>query len=193
MRKKRLNSTLYFIHKWKKGGGYREMISSEDGSLFSDVFPTKIFPEDLPEWYIYGRYYKRFGYISTKGVVDLVYVPGKFTNHFLKDDFLYISYKEKITKIEPEDKWSYEKYNGYDHMIYGSEILDFLIGARDYSGYDISALVEQLREKKRWLQATYPDEFGPGKWDFDIDKWLTKPIYRPESWYKRKTKEDEDL
>ncbi len=193
MRKKRLNSKLYFLHKWKKGGGYISTISSEDGSLFSDVFPTKIFPEDLPEWYIYGRYYKRFGYISTKGVTDLLYVPNKYTNHFLKDDFLYISYGGKITKKEKEDAWLYEKYEGYDHVIYCTEILDFLKGARDYSGYDISVVVEQLREKQRWLRETYPDEFSQEHWKFDIDKWLEEPIYRPESWYKRKPKGEEDL
>ncbi len=185
MRKKRLNSKLYFLEKWSTQGRRIGTVKGKDGSLFSGVYPTKIYPEDLPEWYIYGRYYKRFGYISTKGVVDLLYVPNKFTNHFLKDDFLYISYKEKIITIEPEDKWSFERYNGYDHVVHGSEILDFLKGARQYSDYDIMPIVEQLRQKKVWLRENYPDEFSPDRWDFDIDKWLNEPIYRPEWRYKR--------
>jgi len=40
---------------------------SDNGYLFSNViYPTKIKAEDLIEWYIRGRYYKRHGFLSTK-------------------------------------------------------------------------------------------------------------------------------
>lgn len=66
-------------------------IESNVGTLFSGHHRTKILAQDLPEWYIYGRYYKYWGYMSTKGISDLLYVPNKFVNHFLKDDWRYIS------------------------------------------------------------------------------------------------------
>ena len=63
-----------------------------------------------------------------------------------------------------------ERYKGWDEIIWGNEIITILKGAKKYSGYDISSLIAQLKQKKDWLQATYPDEFGPGKWDIDVDK-----------------------
>ena len=38
----------------------------------------------FPEWYAYGRYYKRWGFMSTKGITDMLYIPHKFSNHYLK-------------------------------------------------------------------------------------------------------------
>ena len=43
----------------------------------SAIKNTKIKAKDLPEWYVHGRFYKRFGYLSSKGVVDLHYIPNK--------------------------------------------------------------------------------------------------------------------
>ena len=38
------------------------IIEGEDGTLFSGHHKTKILAQDLPDWYIYGRYYKCWGY-----------------------------------------------------------------------------------------------------------------------------------
>lgn len=154
-------------------------ITNEDGTLFAGSYKTKIYEEDLPEWYVFGRFYKRWGFFSTKGITDLVYVPNLWINHFLKDDCLLVAYGGKI---EPNpDPSDFEKYVGFDERVWGNEILDVLKGAEKFSGYDISEIVEQIREKKRILIEKHPDEFGSGKWDFDIDKWLTKEYttYRP--------------
>ena len=61
-------------------------------------YPTKIKKEDLPEdfvefhsrsiWYMYG-------YLKTSDVIDVGYKPFKI-NHLFKDDYIYISYKEKL-------------------------------------------------------------------------------------------------
>lgn len=55
-RKKRLNNNVYFAEQivWRGGRWYKK---NSDGSLFSGVYKTKIYPEDLPEWYLFGRYY----------------------------------------------------------------------------------------------------------------------------------------
>lgn len=154
-------------------------LSNEDGTLFAGSHKTKIYEEDLPEWYVFGRYYKKWGFFSTKGITDLVYIPNLWINHFLRDDCLLVAYGGKI---EPNpDPSDFEKYIGIDERVWGNEILDVLKGAEKFSGYDISEIVEQIREKKRILIEKHPDEFGSGKWDFDIDKWLTKEYttYRP--------------
>ena len=75
-------------------------VRDPEGYLFADgVYPTKVKPEDLPDWYVYGRYYKCFGYISAKDVKHMVYVPNKTFNHMFKDDMLYISYQEEISEV----------------------------------------------------------------------------------------------
>ena len=58
--------------------------------------------------------------------------------------------------------------------VWGNEILNVLKGAEVFSNYDIAPIVEKLREKKRVLMENHPDEFGPQKWNFDIDKWLAE-------------------
>jgi len=114
----RFKRTLYMLTRFKIIDGHICTIANEDGTLFSGRYKTKMHPTDLPDWYLYGRYYKRWGYMSTKGIVDMVYRPNLHVNHFLKDDFLYISYKEKIKPVTEEDKKKdrmlrYEEYKGY--------------------------------------------------------------------------------
>jgi hypothetical protein len=36
-------------------------LESDDGTLFSSQRKTKIVAQDLPAWFVYGRYYKRWG------------------------------------------------------------------------------------------------------------------------------------
>jgi hypothetical protein len=145
-------------------------IESADGTLFSGRYKTKILPQDLPDWYIYGRYYKCWGYLSTKGITDLLYIPNKFSNHFLKDDCLYVAYGGKIKAEAPKDNSYYEQYSGFDERVWGNEIISILKGAQRYSAYDISGFIQQLKDKKDWLVREYPYEFGPDKWNFDVEK-----------------------
>ena len=115
-------------------------VENEDGYLFSQaIYPTKIKAEDLPEWYMYGRYYKCFGYLSAKGVVDMKYVPSRYSNHFLKDDFLFISYNSMISE-NPEANSVIDMYTSYDERINANEILDFLKAAKRHSEYDLSLI-----------------------------------------------------
>ena len=70
-------------------------IESSEGYLLSSgkyrQYKTKILPSDLPEWYVYGYFYKRHGYMSAKGIKDLAYRPQKHWNHMFKDDCLFIT------------------------------------------------------------------------------------------------------
>lgn len=145
-------------------------VESADGTLFSGHHKTKILAEQLPKWYIYGRYYKCWGYLSTKGITDLLYVPNKCFNHFLKDDCLYIAYGGKIKEnASLKSESVYTEYSGFDERVWGSEIIGMLQGAQLYSGYDISGIIQQLKEKRDWLIKKFPEEFGSDKWSFDVD------------------------
>ena len=177
----RFKNNLYMLTRYKRIEGHLCTISNDDGTLFSGCFKTKIRPTDLPEWYLYGRYYKRWGYMSTKGIVDMVYRPNLHVNHFLKDDFLYISYEEKIEPVTEEDEKNdrmlrFEEYKGYDEVVFGSEIIDILKGARLYSGFNITPIIEQIKEKEKWLRNKYPDEFSEERWKYDVDAKFAEDI-----------------
>jgi len=171
----RFKNTLYTIEDIKYLDGRWQYVRNEDGTLFSGPYRTKIKPEDLPAWYVYGRYYKRFGYMSTKGITDMLYVPCLFSNHYLKDDCLMIAYGGKIKEVEASQGSSVsERYEGWDERVWGSEIVRILKGAWVHSNYDIEPFIEKLKWKKDWLQKEYPDEFGPGRWKFDVDQLFSE-------------------
>ena len=168
----RFKSNLYTIERRVWRNHKLCWIQNDDFTLFSGHHKTKIKEEDLPEWYVFGRYYKLWGFLSTKGITDLQYIPNLWINHFLKDDCLLISYSGKIE--EHPDSIGFEKYSGVDERVWGNEILDVLKGARMFSEYDIVPIMEQIREKQHILIENYPDEFGPHKWSFDLDEWMAE-------------------
>ena len=81
---KKINSNLYMESKicWKEFA----VEYDPQGYLFSGGrYRTKILPEDLPKWFVYGYIYKRHGFISAKGVRYLLYAPNyTFNNHLHK-------------------------------------------------------------------------------------------------------------
>lgn len=173
----RFRNNLYTIEAIVFRDHAHRYIRSNDGTLFSNNRKTKILAAELPEWYVFGRYHKRFGYMSTKGITDLRYVPNRFTNHYLKDDSLYVSYGGKIEDAPlPNTGAFYDRYTGCDDIVWGSEIIKILRGAQIYSNYDISGMIEQLKEKKEWLVKECPDEFGPEHWNFDVDVCFSEPF-----------------
>lgn len=170
---KRFHSNLYTVQKIVLRDHQHQYMENEDGYLFAQgIYPTKIKAEDLPEWYVYGRYYKCFGYLSAKGVVDMRYEPNQYSNHFLKDDFLFISYHTPIAE-QPEAGNAFEKYSGYDERICGNAILRFLKAARKYSAYDIAEIVQMIQNKAEWIRQTFPEEYGD--FEFDVDFFEESP------------------
>ena len=169
---KRFRSRLYYIERIGRQDGNLRYITNEDGTLYAGNQKTKIKPEDLPEWYIYGRYYKCFGYMSAKGITDMVYLPSRFSNHFLKDDCLLVAYGGKIE--EKNDGCTYsrlDRHTGFDERIWGGEIVSILKGARKHSGYDIAPFIDAIREKAAWMAQQFPEDYGPnGRWNIDVDR-----------------------
>ena len=126
-----------------------QYVEDENGYLFvQGTYPTKI-----KAGYVYGRYYKYFGYLSAKGVVDMKYVPSKYSDHFLKDDFLFISYNTPISE-NPEASSIIDSYTGYDERITRSVIVKFLRAASQYSEYETSNIERQIKEKADLLGVT---------------------------------------
>ncbi len=137
MKNKKFNSNWYTIDSYKNRFKIYETGEPECLYLYSNgTHKTKIIAEDLPNYYIYGRIYKCFSYINTKGVKNLKLKLSnpKFDNHLFKDCLLYISYDERDI-IENNGC-----YLGYNYVISGNLIIDFLINCEIYSNYDISEL-----------------------------------------------------
>ena len=171
---KRIRRHIYYIEQIKKVDGVLKSVTSEDGSLFSGVYKTKIYPDDLPEWYKQDRYYKRQGYMSTQGIVDMVYIPSQLGT-FLKDDVLLVSYVNRIEKIQSETAWPiYKSYRGYDEEVSGGAILTILAGAKKYSNYNIKPVKKKMENQIAWLIERYPNIFKEGEWQFDFDKAISE-------------------
>ena len=167
----RFKNTLYTHGDYKHVGRHIRYVTNEDGTLFSGHYRTKIRPEDLPEWYLYGRYYKRFGYMSTKGITDMLYIPSRFSNHYLKDDCLLISYGGSIPEVTDPELSVYERYQDWNERVWGNEIITILRGARKYSGYDIQPFIEKLKWKKEYMQKEFPAQFDLERWNrIDVDE-----------------------
>ena len=169
----RFKARLYFEEKIVLVKGDMRKHTNRDGTLFSGNYPTKIIHSMLPEWSARGRYYKRWGYLSVKGITDLIYIPNRFTNHFLKDDFLLISYGGKLVEKDAPRGSTLDRYDGVDEYVFGNEILTVLKGAREFSNYDISPIIEQIKDKVEMLAEKYPEDFGKDQWDFDADEYFS--------------------
>lgn len=154
-------ANFYLCYDYKydpKLRGFVRVESSEGYLLASGKnrsYKTKIRPCDLPEWYVYGYFYKKHGYMSAKGVKYLAYRPQKHWNHMFKDDFLFVSYNKPITHTDD----TVMSFEGYDESIFGRVIIDFLLAAEKYSGYDITEIKKQIEDKRLWLKATFPDAY----------------------------------
>ena len=165
---KRLNSFLYT--KGKFGKGYRQTADTNTEYLYSKArYKTKIKKEDLPEDYIeiHSRVIDYMtGYLKTSGVVDIDYTYF-LENHIFKDDYLYISYKEKLKK----EKTSYgrEYIVNYDICICGNDIIPVLLAIEKNSNINIDKVKEKIYYKVSWYKENCKDEYTREFGNRDID------------------------
>jgi len=173
MKASRFKSNWYSIEDIRRDGKQYRYVQDPNGYLYSNAkYNTKIKAEDLPEWYIYGRFHKRFGYLSAKGVVDLYYIPNKTFNHFLRDDNLIISYKQKLDKnIKEASRFYWVK--GISNAN-GSDIITMLKAIRKYSNYDITPIVQQLKDKQQWYKETFPEDYEKECKNLNLDDVFSK-------------------
>lgn len=110
------------------GKGFREIVDTTNEYLYSmGRYPTKLKKEDLPEDFIEFQsrvIWYMTGYLKTSGVVDIGYKAMK-VNHLFKDDYLYISYKEKLKSKANE--WGSFDYINHDISVCGNSIVPILL------------------------------------------------------------------
>lgn len=165
--KKRINRNVYTEGKF--GKRLRETLDRDNPYLYSmGRYPTKITAGDLPEDYIkiHSRViWYMVGYLKTSGIVSMGYTSSPF-NHMFKDDYVYISYKEKLRT--ETNRFGFDEYVNYDVCVCGWDIPNIVLAAELYSDYDTSWVRAQI-EKKR---IQYRDEHSADyerKLGFDED------------------------
>lgn len=164
----RINAKFYT--KGKFGKGFRETIDTDNEHLYSrGHYPTKIRKEDLPEDYIEFNsraIWYMTGYLKTSGVIDIDYKATK-VNHLFKDDYLYISYNEKL-KIE-KDFLGFDSYVNYDIVVCGNDIIPILLAIKKYSNVDIDKVKRKVNDKVAWYRENCKDDYIRKFGDKDID------------------------
>lgn len=157
--KKKLNSYIYT--KGRFGRGWRETLDQDNPFLYSrGRYRTKITADDLPEDYIEIRsrvLWYMTGYIKTSGIVDMVYEPARF-NHMFKDDYITISYKEKLRT--ETDEYGFARIVNYDASVCGNYIVDIVLASEIYSDYDTSEIRRQIKEKRIWFRDNQIDLYN---------------------------------
>ena len=146
-------SNYYHDGKIKYNGKNFYYYQDKNNYLFSmGIYHTKIKEEDLPDYYIKLWLYPRYKYLSLKNIVDIFYRPNFFTNHYRKDDLLYISYKDKISVNND----NYGK--NFDVVIYGPSIDTFIdkLSKYNYDKKKIDKIKKLMDKKDRWYR--YWDE-----------------------------------
>lgn len=165
---KRIKALCYT--KGHYGKGFREIIDTNNENLYSmGRYPTKIKVEDLPEDYI--KFQSRViwymtGYLKASGVVDIDYKAMKI-NHLFKDDYLYISYNEKL---KVKKGWlGLDEIVNYDVCICGNDIIPILLAIKKYSNIDINKVKMKINDKLDWYRKNCRDDYMRQFGDKDID------------------------
>lgn len=96
------------------------------------------------------------GYVKTSGIVDIGYKSIKI-NHLFKDDYLYISYKEKL-KFE-KNIFGFCDYTNYDICICGNSIIPILFAIEENSKININGVKEKIYEKVDWYKNHYKEDY----------------------------------
>ena len=150
MKRNRFNANLYTIRPINKSGIWCE----ENNYLYSNgKYRTKILACELPNWYVYGDIYRTYGYLSAKGVKNLLYEADyTFKNHLHKYDALYISYDQPIKK--DNSSTIFKHYTGYDEVITGLFIRRFTEAVEIYSDFNVSKIKSDMQKKLDWFDAS---------------------------------------
>ena len=155
---KKINSKWYTEGKFVKK--LMKILDRENKNLYSKgLYPTKIRKDDLPKDYI--RFQSRTiwymtGYLKTSKVQDVYYIYVK-ENHLFKDDYLYISYNNKL-KIE-KSKYGFEDCIDYDFCICGNDIIPILFGIEKNSKINTTKVRNKIMEKFEWWKKNEVDDY----------------------------------
>lgn len=153
---KRIKAPFYTEERTGLVGLYNRTRLPEGYLYSSGRYKTKIAPKDIPKHYVYGMIYKVQGYISIKGIKDIVYRPNYHSVHLFRDDMLYVSYDKPITS--KENRYGTLDYFDYDALLWGPMIVDFIRAVRKYKSYDIEQIYEDVKNKQQFYRARFPEE-----------------------------------
>ena len=148
MAKKKLNSKFYSEYKIKYNRKNKlfEEIKLDNHYLYADgIYPTKITAEDLTDDFVYGRFYRKWGYLSTSGVKDLYYEECRSIPESMKDDVLYISYGGNLN-VDAIEKFDFVNYNE-DFSVWGYVIKDFIskiLNSKEYIDTEVHTKAELI-------------------------------------------------
>ena len=110
--------------------------------LYSNfIYKTKITKEDLPEWFVYGRYHKRFGYLSSKNIIKIKYKPNMWINHYLRDDNLILKYDDSL------EIW-----------VDGFDIINMINAIEKYNNIDLTYLKHKINYKAEFYNRYHKED-----------------------------------
>lgn len=72
--------------------------------------------------------------------------------------YIYISYKEPLQA--EKNSWGYIKYTNYDVCVRGNDIVDIVLAAEKYSGFDTTEVRTEIEKKRVWLRDNEPEEYA---------------------------------
>lgn len=111
--------------------------------LYSNfIFKTKITKEDLPEWFVYGRFHKRIGYLSSKNIIKIKYKPNMWINHYLRDDNLILNYNDSL------EIW-----------VDGFDIINMINAIEKYNDIDLTYLKLKINYKAKFYNRYHKDDY----------------------------------
>lgn len=150
---KKITQKYYSIGRIRWDGHRHYFEDSPDGALFSQGrYPTTITEKDLPEHFVPGYLYRKHGFLSAKGVKDLCYRRTRYTNHLFKDDSLFVSYDQPIHEVVRD---GFHDYEGYDYVISGWMIVNFIKAVDRYSDFDTTPIKRQINDKLTWYHENW--------------------------------------
>ena len=159
-------ANYYDDGKIKHGSDGLYYYKDNDNYLFSrGIYKTKIKEEDLPNYFIKMWLYSRNKYISLKGIKYIYYRPSFFTNHWRKDDFLFISYDNEFTLNERG--FAYDS----EISIYGPEIDHFIdeLEKYEFDQNKINAIRNLMEKKGKWYKY-WKEHDWDGNYSFTSDE-----------------------
>ena len=130
--------------------------SNKDGFLFANGRVSQFRKEDIPEYFVFGRYWKQHGWLSAKGVKYLEYTHPtvEFLNHAMRDDSLFVSFDKPIWYNS-----QYSMYEDYFAVVSGWDIVSYLKAVEKYSpSVDTEEIRHRIQGRLYQYRACWPDE-----------------------------------
>lgn len=171
MHDSRPQAHFYSCDKQVCKNGKFKYIKNRNGDLFAGGTKRSSYKDfELQDHYIYGVYRGMHGYLSARGIKDMIIVEPFEDDYLLESIELLISYKDKI-EVD-ENCGDVFGFKGYDFFFSGTEIIYFLKAAKKYSKYNIDDLIKQISKRKHRILKNYEELYDKDLLRFDESEYL---------------------